>query len=119
MTEGPDSPPERGMWEGLPVAQPSTNVPWWAVPAVVVGVACSLVAGWISFQYFAGRSPGLALAYTMPLIPLLVVGVPAMLFGALGVARPRTARRPLLRLVILVGVIAWWYVVLEGPELLV
>ena len=119
ITGEQDPPPPRGAWEGLPVQQPSTTVPRWAVPVLLVGIACSLVVAKISYDYFASGTPGVAMAYMLGSLPYLVVGVPSVLFGALGVARPHTARRPLLRVVILVGVIVWWYVVLEGPRLLV
>jgi hypothetical protein len=111
--------PERGGWEGLRVQQPSTTVPGWAVPVLIIGIACSLVVAKISYDYFAGGVPGVAMAYMFGQLPFLVVGVPCMLFGALGLARPRTARRPLMRIVVLVGTLAWWYLALEGPNLLV
>jgi hypothetical protein len=41
-----------------------------------------------------------------------------MLYGALGVAAPRTARQPLLRIPVVAGVIVWWYLVLDAPKLL-
>ncbi|HEV8545562.1 MAG TPA: hypothetical protein VGQ64_04680 [Candidatus Limnocylindrales bacterium] len=121
MTEGQDPPPERGIWEGLPTKQPSTTVPRWAVPALVIGVACSFVVAWISADYLAGltrgESPSLAMAYMMSQTPFLLLGVPLLSFGAMGVARPWTARRPWIRIVILVAVIACVIIVLQGPDL--
>lgn len=118
MTEEQVPPPERGGW-GLPVEQPSTTVPRWAVPDLIIGIACSLVVAKITYDYFASPPPGGFGADNFGLLLLLVIGIPFMLFGALGVARPRTARRPLLQIVILVGVMAWWYLVLDGTKLLV
>ena len=119
MAQDQVPPPERGSWEGLRVQQPSTAVPGWAVPALIIGIASSLVVAKISYDYFAGGVPGVAMAYMFGQLPFLGVGVPCVLFGALGLARPHTARRPLLRIIILGGTLAWWYVVLEGPKLLV
>jgi hypothetical protein len=57
------------------------------------------------------------MAYMLSQLPFLLLGVPLLLFGALGVARPWTARRPWTRLVIIGGVIAWMLAVLQGPDL--
>jgi hypothetical protein len=119
MTQDRVPPPERGGWEGLRPQQPSTSVPGWAVPVLIIGIACSVVVAKVSYDYFASGVPGLAMAYMFGQIPFLAIGVPCVLFGALGLARPRTARRPVLRIIILVGALVWWYLVLEGPKLLV
>jgi hypothetical protein len=126
MIEGHVPPPERNVregprvvWDAPPVRQPSTTVPRWAVAALVIGVACSLVVAKMSYDYFGKGEPWLAMAYMFEEIPFFAVGVPLMLYGALGVARPRTARRPLLGTLIVMGVVAWWYLVLDGPRLLV
>ena len=50
-------------------------------------------------------------------LPFLLLGVPLLLFGALGVARPWTARRPWARLVVIGSVIAWMLAILQGPDL--
>jgi hypothetical protein len=123
MTRSQDPPPERGIWEGLATAPPSTTVPRWAVPAFVVGVICYLVIAWISADYFAGLArgdpPSLAMAFMFKQLPFLLVGVPLLLAGAMGIARPWTARRSWLRIPIFAAVIGWAFVVLQAPELFV
>ncbi len=118
-----DPPPERGIWEGLPTPQRSSTVPRWAVPALVIGVACSLAVAWISADYFAGLTrgdpPSLAMAYMLEELPFLLLGVPLMLAGAMGVARPWTARRTWLQFPIIMAVIGWMLIVIQGPDLLV
>jgi hypothetical protein len=122
VTDSQDPPPERGIWEGLATAPPSTTVPRWAVPALVIGIGCYLAVAWISADYFAGlaggESPSLAMAYMFGQVPFLLLGVPLMMAGALGIARPWTARRPWLRIPIVAAVIGWVFVALQGPEVL-
>jgi hypothetical protein len=118
MPEGHVPPPEPDRWEPPPAWRPSATVPRWAVPSLVISIACSLAVAKISYDYFASHAPGVAMAYMFGQIPFLVVGLPLMLYGALGVAAPRTARQPLLRIPVVAGVIVWWYLVLDAPKLL-
>ena len=116
-------------WE-LPTEPSPTGRPRWAIPALLIGVACSVGVAWISAEYFAGQAsgdpPSLAFAYMNPQIPFLLLGVPVMLTGALGFARPwvsrRAAGRSGVELVLVAGVIvavmAWWILALQGPDLL-
>ena len=112
-SEPSDRPPETG---------PSSVRPRWAVPVFVIGLLCSLVVAWVSAAYFAkladGMPPSLGLGYTMALAPFLLVAPPLLWIGALAIARPWSARRPWLKLAILVAVIGWMLLMLQGPSLL-
>ena len=104
------------------VTAPSDLQPRWAVPVFVVGALCSLVVAVISAQYFAalarGMSPSLGFAYTLQLTPFLLAALPLLWLGTLALARPWTGRRPWLRLVLVLGVIGWLLLMLQGPAFL-
>ena len=93
--------------------------PHWALPVFILGVLCSLMIGWISARWAQdlaqGASPSLAMASTFALAPFLIAGLPLLLAGTLGVARPWRRQRPWLPAAIVVGVIGWLFVMLAGP----
>ncbi len=58
------------------------------------------------------------MAYMITLTPLLAVGLPLLLVGAMAAVRPWSNRRPWLRWAVAAGAITWFLVVLQGPALL-
>jgi hypothetical protein len=58
------------------------------------------------------------MVYTITLAPLLAVGLPLLLAGAVAAVRPWSNRRPWLRRAVAAGAITWFLVMLQGPALL-
>ena len=83
-----------------PQPQPLSKRPVWALAVFILGVLCSLVVGWISIDYAAGQArgepPSMAMVSTIFLAPFLIAGLPLLLAGSTGVARPWSRRRPWL-----------------------
>ena len=102
---------------------PLTKRPRWALPALVVGVVCSLAVGWLSFDYArgqrAGASPSKAMVYTMWLLPLIAVGLTALGAGAFATSRPWSDRPWWLPWTLVAASMTWYFVMLAAPALLV
>jgi hypothetical protein len=127
---GPSSPARGPLWgpgAGAPTAYPAPTAdavppatPLWAPVAFVIGLLCSLGVAWMSVLYYTdlsnGESPSVAMVYTIRDAPLLAVGVPLLIAGALGLARRWTHRRSWLRLPIIVGIVVWLGIVLGSPS---
>jgi hypothetical protein len=121
----PPPPPPPVLWtmpEPAHVDGPRPR-PRWALPSLILGIACSLAIAWISADYAAylarGGSPAVSFVYTMYAAPVLIVGIPLLIAGALGVVRPWTFERPWLRWIAAACVIGWLLVVGQGPMLVV
>jgi hypothetical protein len=97
--------------------------PPWALPLLLIGFTCSIVVAWISADYAIGQAqgdaPSISMAYAFQMAPFLLAGVPLMLAGALGTARPWMHGRPWLGLVVIGGVLAWFLLVIQGPVSLI
>lgn len=91
--------------------------------ALVIGIACSLVVAWNSYDYFVGQaegdSPSVSFVYSLFLVPLLFVGVPLTLVGSLLVAQHWSSWMRRLPGAAVGAVALWWLLVLQGPALLV
>ena len=106
----------------VPPSQSSSARPRWALPVLLVGLVCLLVVAVVSALYFAGQAegdaPSLALAYLVLLGPFLLIGLPLVLAGSLGLARPWAHRRPWLPIAIVAAGVGLFLFALEGPGLL-
>ena len=93
--------------------------PRWALPVFILGVLCSLMVGWISATWAQelaqGAPPSLAMGYSFAEVPFLIAGLPLLLAGTFGVARPWRRQRPWLPAAIVVGVIGWLLLMVGGP----
>ena len=125
MAIEPEPPPEPRPAVTWAAAPPETEPgvrPGWAIPVFAIGLLCSLVVAWVSAAYFAkladGMPPSLGLGYTMALAPFLLVAPILLWVGGLAAARPWSGRRSWLKPVIVVAVIAWMLLMLQGPSLL-
>jgi hypothetical protein len=88
--------------------------PRWAWPALVLGLACSLMVAWIEADYAAalarGEPPSLSLVYGMRQVPFLLAGLPLLVVGVIGVLRPWTGGRRWLTWAAVGGGIGWYAV---------
>lgn len=102
------------------LGQTAAERPRWALPALLIGIGCSLVIAWGSIDSAAGQAEGegpSSMVYTMRMTPFLLVGVPTMLAGAWGVVRPWSRRRPWLPWTAVGAGVLWFLLVLGGPGL--
>jgi hypothetical protein len=111
---------------GTPYAAPlalsqtsSAKRPRWALPALVIGTACSLVVAWISADYGSyvagGGSESVSMVYGLRSTLFLLVGGSLMLAGADATVRPWRHGRPWLRWAVAGAVLIWLLVVLTVP----
>jgi hypothetical protein len=102
---------------------PLTKRPAWALPVLVVGVVCSLAVGWLTFDYARGQATGeaptKAMIYMIWLLPMIAVGLTALAAGAFATSRPWSDRPWWLPWALVAASVAWYFVMLAGPGLLV
>ena len=102
---------------------PLTKRPAWALPVLVIGVVCSLAVGWLSLDYargkVAGAGPSQAMVYSIWLLPLIAVGLPALGAGRVVANAPWSDRPWWLPWALVAASIAWYFIMLAGPGMVV
>ena len=100
-----------------------TKQPAWVLPALAIGVVCSLAVGGLSLEYArgqaAGEAPTKAMVYMMWLLPLIAVGLATLGAGAFATSRPWSDRPWWLPWALVAASVAWYLVMLAGPGWLV
>jgi hypothetical protein len=116
MSTGWQAPPSRHDGSGRP------RMPRWSLPALLLGIACSLATAWISVDAARGQTqgegPSIAMVYMLRAAPFLLVGLPLMLIGSVGAVRPWSRGRPWLPWASSGAVVLWFLLVVQGPTLL-